>query len=345
MVPLSERAVLDAIYYGTGGIPPGGGSRTWINITGWSLPPFLGISECDSYGVTCVIDQLGQEHVSRIELSNNGLTGSLPTSLVDLPYLEVFDVSYNDIGGAIPAISGLSELADFDVHNNRLSGSIPDLTGLINLANLDVSSNRLTGSIPPLDAATNLWIFRAYKNQLTGPIPNLTALTWLYDFNVNDNDLTGTVPSLTGLLGLRYFQVGDNRIAGSLPELTGLELDVFVVSNNLLTGQLPATLSNVDNLGYFDAANNRLTGPIPALTALVYLQSFFVDHNELTGLLPAAPASLTSARLCPNHLTTTAQAGIDAAWNAATLSSPWWATPFSSNRCDELLYADFEVVQ
>ena len=58
MVPASERAVLDEIYYGTGGIPPGGGSRTWINITGWGLPPFLGISECGSYGVTCVVDQV-----------------------------------------------------------------------------------------------------------------------------------------------------------------------------------------------------------------------------------------------------------------------------------------------
>ncbi len=126
MVPPSERAVLDAIYYGTGGIPPGGGSRTWINISGWGIPPFLGISECDSFGITCVMDQ-GQEHVSAIELDENGLTGQLPSSLSDLPYLQTFSAGHNDLGGSIPALSGLTKLVYFDLEYNQLVGPVPSL--------------------------------------------------------------------------------------------------------------------------------------------------------------------------------------------------------------------------
>jgi hypothetical protein len=344
MVPPSERAVLDAIYYGTGGIPPGGGSRTWINITGWGLPPFLGISECDSYGITCVVDQQGQEHVSRVDLTDNGLTGSLPSSLSDLPFLEAFDAAYNDIGGSIPTLSGLAELEDFDVHQNQITGSIPSLVGLTNLTSFDVGSNLLTGAIPSLDGIANIWIFRAYDNRLTGPIPELSGLKWLYDFNLTSNDLTGPIPTLAGLLGLRYFQVGNNHLSGSIPDLAGLEPDTFVVSDNLLTGSLPATLSSADNLRYFDASNNLLSGSIPLLAALPYLEGFWVGSNRLTGMLPAAPPSLLFASLCPNLLAIVDQPSVDPIWDAATGASPWWAAPFITNRCDGLFYGDFEVV-
>jgi hypothetical protein len=83
-VPASERAVLDAIYNGTGG-------PTWFVRCGWGLPP-SDYDECSSHGITCVTDAQGQEHVSDIDLSNNGLTGQLPPSLGGLPYLRTFDV-------------------------------------------------------------------------------------------------------------------------------------------------------------------------------------------------------------------------------------------------------------
>ena len=344
MVPPSERAVLDEIYYGTGGIPPGGGSRTWINITGWGLPPFLGISECTSYGVSFILDHQGQEHISEIKLDQNGLTGELPSSLSALSYLRVFSAYGNDIGGSIPTLTGLADLENVDLYDNQLTGAIPSLAGLLNLASIDVRDNQLSGVMPPLDGLVNLWIFRVSSNQLTGTIPTLSGLTFLYDFNVNSNKLTGEIPSLTGLLNLRYFQARNNRLSGTIPDTTGANLDTFVVSNNLLTGPLPTTVTQLHDLEYFDAANNLLTGPIPPLTALMYLQDFYVGSNRLTGLVPLAPPSLASASLCPNPLTTTSQPGIDPAWDAATGNTPWWATPSLTNRCDDLFNNAFEVV-
>ncbi|HVT32966.1 MAG TPA: hypothetical protein VHE32_09980, partial [Rhodanobacteraceae bacterium] len=147
-VPASERAVLDAIYSGTGG-------PTWTVRWGWGLPP-SDYDECSSHGVTCVTDAQGQEHVSGIDLSNNGLTGQLPPSLSGLPYLQNFVVYDNQIGGSIPTLTGLTNLQNFDVDTNQLTGPIPSLAGLASLEYFDIDDNQLTGSIPSLSGLTNL---------------------------------------------------------------------------------------------------------------------------------------------------------------------------------------------
>ena len=321
MVPASERAVLDAIWFGTGGQLPGGTDSTWVNRGGWGLPVFLGISECGSYGVTCVVDQMGQEHISGISLEENGLTGTLPASLSDLPYLEDFDIYYNEVGGSIPTLMGLTKLKSFQVGRNLLTGIIPALSGL-----------------------TSLESFAAYDNQLTGSIPSLTDLTKLQYFGVAFNQLSGSIPSLNGLSQLQSFTASFNQLTGDIPSLSGLtNVKQFWADYNQLTGPIPA-LSNLTKLEDFEVSSNRLSGHIPSLTNLTSLFVFYVNDNLLSGTVPSAPASLAMAALCPNRLTIVSQPAIDPAWNAATNTTPWWATPFSTNACDELFYGDFEWV-
>jgi hypothetical protein len=87
---------------------------------------------------------------------------------------------------------------------------------------------------------------------------------------------------------------------------------------------------------------NELSGPIPSsLSGLGALQVFFAGENRLSGAVPAAPGNLIAARLCPNPLDTVAGPN-DPEWDAATGSSPWWATPFAGNQCDEIFHDDFE---
>jgi hypothetical protein len=319
MVPASERAVLDAIWFGTGGQLPGGTDSTWINRGGWGLPVFLGISECGSYGVTCIVDQ-GQEHVSAIELDGNGLTGQLPPSLSDLPYLETFSADGNDISGSIPELSGLAKLVYFSLDENQLTGAIPSLTGLASLERFYVAYNQLAGNIPSLDGLTSLQLFAAHYNHLTGPIPSFAGLTNLQYFVAAENQLTGPLPALANLTSLAYFDVSANRLDGTIPSLAGLP-----------------------NLWWFNVWGNDLGGPLPVLSDLTNMRYFLVGANQFTGLVPAAPPStLTAAQLCPNRLTIVSQPTIDPAWDAATGSAPWWATPFPTNSCDELFYGDFE---
>ena len=88
ITPVTERSVLVNLYASTAG-------ATWTDNTNWNGPPG---TECRWYGVICD----GSGHVSEIALSNNNLSGPLPT-LLPLSSLQYFLVDGNRLSGPIPA--------------------------------------------------------------------------------------------------------------------------------------------------------------------------------------------------------------------------------------------------
>jgi hypothetical protein len=241
-----------------------------------------------------------------------------------------------------------SHVTSMDLDTNNLTGYLPALTALSNLQYFDLRLNHLTGPIPCLSTdnpcfsgLTALQTFDLQYNQLSGSIPVLEGLTDLQYFNVQSNELTGPIPALTGLTNLKYFDVQFNQLTGSIPDLAGLtHLVFFAVTNNQLTGPVPG-LTGLADLQIFGVGANQLTGTIPALTGLTSLKYFYVDNNKLTGAVPTAPASLILAILCPNPLDTTPSAN-DVAWDSATGFTPWWASPHSSNNCDDVFTSGFD---
>jgi Leucine-rich repeat (LRR) protein len=317
VIPDTERAVLLALFTSTNG-------DAWTNKTNWNGAPG---TECTWFGVTCNADQ---SHVTGISLQANALSGTLPTTLNQLPALigidfldnfitgsipalsglvdlQVFRGQNNQFGGAIPALAGLSALRQFTVNNNQLSGSIPSLTGLTELREFEAKFNQLTGSIPNLAGLTNLEIFDTASNQLTGPIPALAGLTQLARFNVSANQMSGAIPELFALPSLVEFRVNNNQLTGSIPSFAALTaaFGVFDASTNQLTGAIPPLAEPTVFLSVFDVGNNELTGTIPALTGLNDLERFIVSNNGLTGSIPALTGliSLDSFRVDHNHLT------------------------------------------
>ncbi len=229
-------------------------------------------------------------------------------------------------------------------HDN-LAGTLPALSGLTQLQYFSVVSNRLGGALPALGALTSLQTFYAADNAFTGAIPSLAGLARLGDFSVRHNQLSGSLPALTGLTALYAFDAADNRLTGSVPAIAGLSsLRTFDVGGNQLSGSLPAQ-SGLTTLLRFAADRNFLAGTLPAPSPNLYTLN--VGHNLLTGAVPAAPATLYTplafapSTLCPNPLSTAASAN-DAGWNAATGYPSWYATPFASNRCDDLAQSSFE---
>ncbi|KAK1271571.1 Brassinosteroid LRR receptor kinase [Acorus gramineus] len=85
-----------------------------------------------------------------LDLSYNSLSGSIPTELGPMNYLQVLNLGHNDLTGPIPDSFGwLKEVGVLDLSHNRLMGSIPKtLSTLTFLSDFDVSNNNLTGLIP-----------------------------------------------------------------------------------------------------------------------------------------------------------------------------------------------------
>ncbi|XP_021740898.1 polygalacturonase inhibitor 1-like [Chenopodium quinoa] len=103
---------------------------------------------------------------------NTNVTGPIPTSLAKLNKLYHLDIGHNSLTGPIPSqIFKLKKLKEIDFSGNQLSGPIPSsVTSLPLLTQLNLSDNKLTGSIPPMPKT--LKSLDVSNNQLCGPIPS-----------------------------------------------------------------------------------------------------------------------------------------------------------------------------
>ena len=246
--------------------------------------------------------------VEYLDLSDNQLTGAIPTELSKLTNLVTLDLNGNQLTGPIPTeLSKLTNLNGLNLSYNQLTGAIPtELSKLTYLHYLNLSGNQLSGTIPT--EITNLRHLNLSYNQLTGAIPTeLSKLTYLHYLNLSGNQLSGTIPAelsrLTNLRSLSLSHTG--TIPAELVNLTNLES--LFLSGNQLSGVIPAELSKLTNLRSLSLTNSQLTGTIPTeLSKLTNLQTLNLSGNQLTGTIPTELSKLTNLEnlyLSGNQLT------------------------------------------
>ncbi|KAL3538842.1 hypothetical protein ACH5RR_002208 [Cinchona calisaya] len=118
------------------------------------------------------------DHLRTLDLSNNFLNGTLPSSLFfNAPELQVLSLSNNTITGNIP--NGFRYVEVLDLSLNFLNGTLPVEFGGDRLTYLNLSSNNLSDLISPQFAKNipeNATIDLSFNN-LTGKIPESTALS------------------------------------------------------------------------------------------------------------------------------------------------------------------------
>ena len=206
--------------------------------------------------------------------------------------------------------------------------------------------NNMNGPLPSsLSALTALQTIDLDNDGLLGPLPDFSGLTALQILDLHQNHIDGPMPPLAGLASLQTVRVFGNRISGPLPDLSGLpQLAAFLASSNDFSGSIPG-FAGLPALEEFDVEGNVLAGPIPDLSTLVSLRAFRVGHNRLSGSVPAFPGDTggpPSSSLCPNPLDTTPGPN-DAGWDVQTGHTPWWATPYAGNLCDDLFTDAFDA--
>jgi uncharacterized repeat protein (TIGR01451 family) len=186
---------------------------------------------CDWFGVSCTWGR-----VSRIDLSNNNVVGTLTNS------------SWTNLS----SLTGLRYLAF--ASNTNLSGSLPtSWSTLTALTGLVLSGTRVSGSLPTSwSTLTALTTFNAYNLRVNGgwliwTIPSGWSTMPLVNFYVSNNSLTGQLPSwATTKTSLVNLALGDNNLDGPIPDLTALTnlanawLNSTIGSNCMGTGSLTA---------------------------------------------------------------------------------------------------------
>ncbi len=176
----TDRDILEILYRATKG-------PDWIRKDNWLLD-HLPLEIWDGVSTT------GDERVTDLTLSENGLSGPIPAELGGLSLIRSLWMFGNNLTGSIPATLGdLSELRMLRLQNNDLTGSIPGSLGrLSNLTTLDVENNQLSGNIPSeigqLENLRNL-IVRSNPG-MSGILPkSLMQLSNLQSFNTQGTDL------------------------------------------------------------------------------------------------------------------------------------------------------------
>ncbi|KAL6585264.1 hypothetical protein OROMI_004553 [Orobanche minor] len=242
--------------------------------------------------------------LTRLILKQNNLTGSLPEFVRNSDLLFV-DLSNNTISGPIPSSLGkLSDITFIDLSINKLTGRIPrQLEDLVHLESLNMSHNVLEGLLPSqLSNCHKLSKLDLSRNRLNGTIPSsLRSLKELSILDLSENHFTGGVPVfLFQLEKLSSLQLGGNRLGGTISPSIGFEIGAqslrsLNLSSNWLMGHVPLELGMLKMLEQLDICCNSLSGNLEAVSELRSLTLVNLSYNAFSGPIPYELMKLVSS--------------------------------------------------
>nr|XP_011462297.1 PREDICTED: probable LRR receptor-like serine/threonine-protein kinase At1g74360 isoform X2 [Fragaria vesca subsp. vesca] len=261
-------------------------------------------------------------NVSRLDLSYNKFTGSLPVEIAQKSSLKYLFLAYNHFSGTIPPEYGnLSHLQALDLSSNSLSGPIPPTIGnLKSLMFLMLANNLLTGPIPKeLGDCTSLLWLNLSNNNLTGIIPaelkNIgTNVGPTFESNNQDKDrivagsgvcleiqrwIPADYPSFSFLYKILTRKSCQNMqdqlfkgnglfpicVAGST--IRTLQISGYIqLSGNQLSGQVPPEIGEMQTISMLNLAFNKFYGELPAEIGQMTLVVLNLTKNSFSGQIP-----------------------------------------------------------
>ncbi|KAH9750425.1 Receptor-like protein 7 [Citrus sinensis] len=266
-------------------------------------------------------------------VSNNSLTGEIPSWICNLNTVKNLVLSHNNLSGVLPQCLGnfSDELSVLDLQGNNFFGTIPDtFIKESRLGVIDLSHNLFQGRIPrSLVNCSKLEFLDLGNNQISdtfpswlGTIPNLNVLI------LRSNKFYGIIKEPRTdcrFSKLHIIDLSNNRFTGKLPSKSFLCLDAMKIVNTSQLRYLQDVISpygqvSTDLISTYDyslimnskgrmmtynkipdiltgiiLSSNRFDRVIPTSIAnLKGLQVLNLDNNNLQGHIPSCLGNLTN---------------------------------------------------
>ncbi|ESQ46467.1 hypothetical protein EUTSA_v10000563mg [Eutrema salsugineum] len=261
---------------------------------------------------------LYQKNLRLVDLSNNRLSGEIPTwLLVNNSKLEVLqlqnnaftifqmptivhnlqflDFSANDINGLFPDNIGhaLPNLVRMNGSNNGFQGNFPSSMGeMVNITFLDLSYNNFSGKLPRsfVTGCFSLENLKLSHNKFSGRfLSRGTSFTSLEELRMDSNLFTGKigVGLFSSHTSLSLLDMSNNFLTGGIPSWISKfsSLDTLSMSNNFLEGAIPPFLLLMPFLSFIDVSENLFSGALPSHVSGSYRQ-LFLQNNNFKGTIP-----------------------------------------------------------